>query len=637
MYEALFEPLKIGKLEIKNRFVMPAMDSHYTTAEHQFSKQALNYYGERAKGGFGLIITEYLCVSEEGLASRTQAGIYDDCFIPMLTSLTDRIHREGGLVFAQLHHAGRLQGVGTTVLPAVGASHLTAPGKAENVHALTGEEVRTVIHKFVKAAERAKQAGVDGVEIHGAHGYLLAQFLSKGVNKRVDEYGGSVTNRARIVCEMICAVKAACGNDFPVCVRTSGEEGFHGGNSIEDAAAQAMLFEAAGADAVHISCGDPIQPYYTKTAFNMENVKKVKSVLGIPVIGVGRINDPSQAAGVLASGSADFVALGRQSICDPHFPVKVREGRLKELYTCTGCLQRCFYSESFEEGNGTSCMMNPFSGKEGLWIVGPAEQKKRIGIVGAGPAGLQAAWILAKRGHQVKVFEKEQTAGGQYRLASIPSMKQDLGKTISTYLEFCKKYGAEVVYGVEADLGCLKQEGFDLVILAVGAVPLVPSIEGVDGGQVCLAQDILRCEKQFTGKKLMVLGAGLVGAETAEFLCEQGNHVTLVDMLSQAAPSAPKKVRTRLVSHLEALGVCFVLNSRVLKINRDGIEYTQDGVTKQLTGYDAMILAFGAKANTELYEQMDGLGIEAYRIGDALAAGDAKKAIYEATQLALGL
>ena len=235
------------------------------------------------------------------------------------------------------------------------------------------------------------------------------------------------------------------------------------------------------------------------------------------------------------------------------------------------------------------------------------------------------------------MFEKEQTAGGQYRLASIPSMKQDLGKTISTYLEFCKKYGAEVVYGVEADLGCLKQEGFDLVILAVGAVPLVPSIEGVDGGQVCLAQDILRCEKQFTGKKLMVLGAGLVGAETAEFLCEQGNHVTLVDMLSQAAPSAPKKVRTRLVSHLEALGVCFVLNSRVLKINRDGIEYTQDGVTKQLTGYDAMILAFGAKANTELYEQMDGLGIEAYRIGDALAAGDAKKAIYEATQLALGL
>ena len=154
----------------------------------------------------------------------------------------------------------------------MGASHLTAPGKAENVHALTGEEVRTVIHKFVKAAERAKQAGVDGVEIHGAHGYLLAQFLSKGVNKRVDEYGGSVTNRARIVCEMICAVKAACGNDFPVCVRTSGEEGFHGGNSIEDAAAQAMLFEAAGADAVHISCGEPIRPYYTKTAFNMENV-----------------------------------------------------------------------------------------------------------------------------------------------------------------------------------------------------------------------------------------------------------------------------------------------------------------------------------------------------------------------------
>ena len=637
MYELLFKPGKIGNLEIGNRFVMPAMDSHYTTTEHQFTHQALNYYGERAKGGFGLIITEYLCVSEEGLAGKTQAGIYDDRLVPMLAALTDRIHSEGDLVFAQLHHAGRLQGAGATLLPAVGAGHITVPGKAERVHELTGEEIGEMIRKFVRAAERAKKAGFDGVEIHGAHGYLLAQFLSKGVNKRVDEYGGSITNRARIVCQLICAVKAACGTDFPVCVRTSGDEGYQGGNSIEDAAAQAMLFEAAGADAVHISCGDPIRPYYTKTAFNMENVKKVKSVLGIPVIGVGRINDPSQAVCALAAGCTDFVALGRQSICDPHFPEKVKEGRLGEIYTCTGCLQRCFYSDSFEEGEGTSCMMNPFSGKEGLWIVGPAEQKKRIGIVGAGPAGLQAAWILAKRGHQVKVFEKDKTAGGQYRLASVPSMKQDLAKTISTYLEFCKKYGAEVVYGIKADPEQLKREGFDSVILATGAVPVIPNIEGIEGGQVCLAQEVLKCEKQFTGKNLLILGAGLVGAETAEFLSEYGNHVTLVDMLSQAAPLAPKKVRDRLVRNLEGSGARFVFGSRVLKIKQDGIDYEKNGTIKQLSGYDGIILAFGARPNRELHELLTDFGGQVYCIGDALEAGDAKKAIYEATQLAMQL
>ena len=354
MYQQLFTPMKIGKLEIKNRFVVPAMDSHYTNEEHYFTNQAVNYYGERAKGGFGLIFTEFLCVSEEGLAEKTQAGIYDDCFIDMLSKITERVHENGGKIFAQLQHSGRLQGKGTTSLMPVGASNLPNPSNPQKVHELTVDEIQGIIQKFVDAALRAQKAGFDGVEIHGAHGYLLAQFLSKDVNKRVDQYGGNITNRARIVCEIVEAVKKACGQDYPVVVRTSGDEGYVGGNSIEDAMVHAMCFENAGADAIHISYGEAIRSYYVKSGFNIENVKRVKEVVSIPVIGVGRINDATLALSAIRSQAMDFVALGRQSICDPHFPEKVQGGRLDEILTCTGCMQRCLYTNMFEEGYGTS-------------------------------------------------------------------------------------------------------------------------------------------------------------------------------------------------------------------------------------------------------------------------------------------
>ncbi|MGN1181722.1 MAG: NAD(P)/FAD-dependent oxidoreductase [Faecalibacillus sp.] len=636
MYKKLFEPKKIGNLEIKNRFVVPAMDSHYTNKEHQFTDQALNYYGERARGGFGLIFTEFLCVSEEGLAEKTQAGIYDDKFIPMLSQLTKRIHENGSYIFAQLQHSGRLQGKGTTTLQAVGASNIPDQSKPSKVHELTTDEVKVIINKFVEAALRAQKAGFDGVEIHGAHGYLLAQFLSKGVNKRVDCYGGNLTNRARIVCEIIQAIKESCGQNYPIVVRTSGDEGYYGGNSIEDAAAQALLFEKAGADAIHISYGTAIQSYYTKNGFNLDNVKKVKEIVSIPVIGVGRINDPTLALSAIKSDAMDFVALGRQSICDSHFPKKVKEGRINEILTCTGCMQRCLYTSSFEEGYGTSCMINPLSGKENLWTIDEVKDKKKIAIIGAGPAGLQAAWILGKRGHQVKVYEKENTAGGQYRLAAVPSMKQDLAKTISTYLTFCEKYHVDIHYETLVTKELLDKENFDEIIIATGSLPIIPRIEGIDNDNVYLANDILSFQHFLQNQKILVLGAGLVGAETAELLAEYGNEVTIVDMLDKIAPLAPKRPRENLLDHLKKLGVQWQLNSKVLKINDDGIDYECCQQMNTLKEFDALVLAFGSKSNDDLYKQLENKQ-NIHIIGDALKAGDAKKAIYEATQLALQL
>ncbi len=636
MYEKLFEPMNIGSLTLPNRFVMPAMNSHYADEDHHFTEQAYNYYGERALGGFGLLITEFLCVSEEGLSYPMQAAIYDDGCIPSLSGLTARVHENGGRIFAQLQHAGRMQGKGSTRLSAVGASNIPDKANLIPVHELTTEEIPGIIDKFVAAALRAKKAGFDGVEVHGAHGYLLAQFLSRGVNKRVDCYGGSISNRARIVCEIVRKIKETCGRDFPVSVRTSGDEGYVGGNRIEDAIAQSMLFEEAGADVIHISHGIAIHSYYSESGFNTHNVQRVKEAVSIPVIGVGRMNDPALILGAVKTGAMDFVALGRESVCDSHLPEKIREGRFDEILTCTGCMQRCLYPDSFEEGFGISCMINPFSGKEHIWEIKEAEVKKKIAVVGAGPAGLQAAWILAKRGHKVTVFEKEKTAGGQYRLAAVPAMKQELSKTISTYLTFCQMYGAAVRYGVKADRELLEREGFDEVILACGAVPIVPGIPGIKQENVYLANDVLGFKVRLENQKVLVLGAGLVGAEAAEVLSGYGNKVTLADMLDKAAPLAPARPRENLLSHLDRLGVKFQLNSKVLEIMPDGIRFEKDGEEGRLTGFSSIVLAFGSRPDTALWEELSGKeGV--YRIGDALKAGDAKKGIYEATKLALEL
>ena len=642
-YPKLLEPIKIGNVTLKNRFVMPAMDSSTTTLEHKFTRQSIDYFSARAKGGFALVIAEFMAVDPSGFATPNQVGIYDDSFIPNLKELTDAIHEKNGKCCAQIHHAGIQTKTDTIGMTPLAVSGIPSTKYKEPVREMGTKEVYSMIEKFIEAGYRAKKAGFDFVEVHGAHGYLIAQFLSKATNKRCDEFGGSYGNRARFAAEIIKGIKVRCGSDFPILFRISAEEFMSGGSNINDAVVYAQLAEAAGADAIHVSTGSAaggniVTTYYNDPGFNAVNAAKIKNSVNIPVICVGRINDPALANEIIISEKADMISLGRQSICDSEFPNKIYENREQEIFHCTGCMQRCYYSSGCDElDKGISCMINPFTGKEGRWTIKKTKNKKRISIVGGGVAGLEAAWILAKRGHEVSMYEKNAVPGGQYRLAAVAPKKQDLGKTIHTYMELCRHYGVRVFLDTEITEEELKHMNVDTVLLTTGAIPLVPDIPGLKDAGAKLAHDVLSGKHVITDEKVLMIGGGLVGCECAEFLNQYHNVVDIVDMIPEFANGLNKYPRAIMLQSLKDHGSTFYPETRVKEVMSDGIAGIRREEEITLRGYDSVVLALGSKPYNPLEEIARELGLETYVIGDAAKVRDAKFAIFDAAKLALRL
>lgn len=641
-FEKLFEPIEIGTMKIENRFVVPAMDSGTTTAEHTFSKQSIEYFAAKAKGGFGLIIPEYMAVTQEGIGNPKEVGIWDDRFIPNLKELTDRIHVYSGKVAAQLHHSGLMCKQKDTGVQPAGPSAMAANNNLELVREYDNQEVYELIEAYSDAAVRAQKAGFDAVEVHAAHGYLVAQFLSKATNKRVDEFGGSFENRFRFAGQIIKQIKEKCGSAYPVIFRISAEEFLDGGNSIEECVIYSTMAEDVGADAIHVSTGtgmggNIVTPLYFDPGFNVKNAEEVKKAVKIPVISVGRINDPYLANQIVSSNQADMVSLGRQSIADPEFPNKVKEGRISEIFVCTGCMQRCYYSPGCDEDDkGISCLINPLSGKEYLWEIKETEKPKKITIIGAGPGGLEAAWILAKRNHDVTVYEKQSTPGGMYKLAAVPPKKQDLAKTIHTYTVLCEKYGAKLVYNTEVTEEMLLKMNSDVIIVATGSQPLLPPIKGLDPVNCSKANEILSGKKLIANKKVLVIGGGLVGCEVGELLNFYKNDVSIVEMAPTFAKDATTRVRIVLIDRLKKDGTQLYANTKVTEILDNGIIGEVDGKRIELEGYDEVVIALGS-INYNPFENIEKDGTTIYTIGDALKARDAKYSIYEAAKLSLSL
>lgn len=640
----LLTPIKIGSMEVKNRFVVPPMGTNYANPDGTVSQQLIDYWVARARGGYGLLEVEVTAIDPLGKAIPLQPGIWDDKFIEGWKKLCDEVHRYGAKISVQLHHAGRQTTTAITGGQPVAPSPVPCPVEKEMPRELTNDEVYELIEKFGDGARRARDAGFDAVEVHGAHGYLVAQFMSPTSNKRLDEFGGNFFNRMRFPLEIISNIRRKVGNAYPIIFRISGDERVPGGRSIEETKAAAALLEEAGINAIHVSVGsyESLQwicaPSIVPMGFLAADARAVKETVDIPVIAVGRLHEPDLAETMLVTGTADLISEGRQSLTDPELPNKVAAGEFEDIAPCISCMQGCL-GYLFDPDHGKiTCLVNPFCGKEGTMKIEPTTNPKKVMVVGGGPGGLEAAWILAKRGHEVTLYEKEETLGGQYRVAAVSPGKQDILKALHYYIHMGEKYGVDFQLGTEVTEELIASEKPDVVILATGSHPFIPDLPGIRNPNVMPAGDLLEGKACVGNKnKILVVGGGFVGAETADFLGDYGYDITIMDMISDIATEEQGSVRQFLMERLKARDVKTILNARVKEFLDDGVVYEKDGQDQRATGYDLIILAMGYRANNPLEEKIRDKVSELHVIGDAREARKAIDAIFEGAQVAVSV
>ncbi|MBR4162371.1 MAG: FAD-dependent oxidoreductase [Solobacterium sp.] len=637
-FKNVLSPIKIGTMEVKNRFMVAAMGTGHGSLSGFVDEQWYAYYEKRAEGGFGLITIESSSVNKNGLNSNTQPGIWSDEFKEQWVRVAKILHQYGTKVSVQINDSGRQNNpLLTDGTPVSGPSPIACPVFDVVPHELTTEEIQESIERYVSAAKRAKDWGLDAVELHCGHGFLIAQFLSPMSNKRYDEYGGDLEGRCRFVCDIIRGIKERCGKDFPVIAKITGDEKMPGGLTIADTKIFAKYMEEAGLDAIGVTvCAFPSlnwmsAPADIESGFNAENAKLVKESVSIPVITVNRVNTPEIAEDIIATGKADMVDLGRGSLADPEFPKKVAEGRIDEISKCIGCLQACLGNMLQVPPLPTSCLVNPITGHESEWKYEKAEVNKKIFVVGGGPAGLECAWLLSKRGYDVTIYEKSKYLGGQYRVGAYPPCKQSILTAIKFWITMNKKYGTKIVMNTEVTPEMIQEEKPDVVVLATGGIPLLPKIEGIENENLLKAIDVIAGDK-VAGRNNLILGGGLVGAECADFLREHNRSSVIVDQLPDIALDLYLGAREHLMNRLS--DVKRICNAKITKIYEDGIDYEKDGSVETLRGFDNVILALGAASYNPLEEKIEDFVKEVYVIGDAKKAGRTNNATSEAAELA---
>lgn len=591
-----------------------------------------------------MIITEDYAVQEHGKGYERIPGFWKEEHIEGNKKLTDAVHKYNSKIFCQMYHPGRQfsKAINGGVMP-VAPSGTKDPACFELTRAMTADEIHQLVKDFGTAARRCKESGFDGIELHCAHGYLLAEFLSPYVNKRTDEYGGCFDNRVRIVDEIYGQMRAAVGPDFPLSVRLSGREYVEGGRTEAESFELALHLENLGFDAIHVSNGvyaahprnQIIAPMFTDHALNMNTAEAVKKLLQIPVILTNRINDPKMAETLLRMGKADFIGMGRGSLADPFLPTKATEGKFDQIQYCIGCLQGCEMPLLMNQC--VTCLINPRVGREYEASYTSAEHSKTVMVIGGGPAGLVAARTAALRGHQVKVFEAQEELGGQFRSAAYPMGKGELSTLASSLRAELEALNVPVILNTEVDEALIQEEKPDAIILATGAKPLMPPIKGINGSNVVTAEEVLLGRKDVGVGPCVVCGGGEVGGETAHFVAERNHNVTILEMQDNILNDMMPITRQCLVEMIEKANITVLTSCKVSEITDTGVTYVDvNGNTSSISA-DTVISAFGYKAYNPLEDIAKKNCSETYVIGGAVKAGNAITATREGYEIGLKL
>jgi 2,4-dienoyl-CoA reductase-like NADH-dependent reductase (Old Yellow Enzyme family)/thioredoxin reductase len=649
MLSHLFSPIRIGNLTVKNRLMMSAMSINFGVDDNcHVTEQLMAYFVERARGGAGMMLVGGGSVHPGGQELPDLPQMYEDGCIPALKRMVDQVRPFGTRFGVQLMHGGRQSYLPEKVAP----SPIPAPAVVKGeVRALTVAEIRHLVACFGDAARRCRDAGFDFVEIHGAHGYLINQFMSPNANIRTDEYGGSFENRTRFLFEILADIRARAGEDFPVGIRINGNDYMENGWELTDALTLAPLLEAAGVAYVHVSAGVygstelTIPSMYTPQGCFVHLAEAVKQVVGIPVITVGRIKDPVHAEQIIARGQADMVALGRSFLADPHYPEKARTGRIQEIRPCVGCCLGCIHAVLAKEPGG--CVVNPDVGREYLMASGETagesagsidKPRVRILVAGAGPAGLAAARECALAGHDVVICEQGEGPGGLLGLAAKAPGRGELKDILQFFDRELARLDISVRYQTPLTQDLLKEISPDHVVLATGSMPQMPVIKGLFTTSMHLVTGVdVMADTETAGEKVMVLGGGMAGLIVADFLADQGKTVVVLNRKKSFAEEMSSNDRYYLRERLKKEDVTLYKQVSIQGFTPDGVIFSSKGEKITLAGFDTVVISekFEAVRAARSFEKTSAARFHV--IGDAKSPRHLMYCIAEARELAQSL